>query len=84
MKYTINVNYESESLEDDLAKLADIVMGSVERYFKIEKENKVQSEISELDHTVRGLDTRIDGLESKIDDFREVISEKPAKEKKEK
>ena len=76
MKYNITVNYESESLEDDLGKIADILMSSVDRYFKIKKEYEKQSEVSELNATVHGLDNRIDGIEAKIDDFREVITEK--------
>lgn len=76
MKYSINVNYESESLEDDLSKIVEIALGAVDKYFQIKKENETQSEITNLQHTVCGFDNRLDGIEAKLDSFKEVETPK--------
>ena len=84
MKYSVNISYESESLEDDLSKVTDIVMGAVDKYYQIVKENKTQSDITDIQRTVHGLDNRIDGLEATIDSFKEVEDDKKTSEVKSK
>ena len=81
MKYSINVNYESESLEDDLGKLADMAIQIFGKYEEIVAKNKTQSSITDLREDVHGLDNRLDGLEASLDQFKEVVTEKASDKK---
>ena len=81
MKYSINVNYESESLEDDLGKLADLAIQIFGKYEEIVAKNKTQSSITDLREDVHGLDNRLDGLEATLDQFKEVVTDKTSDKK---
>lgn len=81
MKYSINVNYESESLEDDLGKLADMAIQIFGKYEEIVAKNKTQSSITDLREDVHGLDNRLDGLEATLDQFKEVVTDKTSDKK---
>lgn len=91
MKYTYTLTVESESLEEDLNKVVNTVMGAVERYLRVSKEtesdkdtatDELEDKVNDLSNTVHGLDNRIDGLEAKIDSFCEVDISKRVKPSK--
>ena len=86
MKYSITCNYESESLEEDINKIANTFMAACERYYEITRKVKLESEVSETKDAVKGLDNRVDGIESQVktlsNNFREVVTESLKKSSK--
>lgn len=82
MKYRFE--YESENAEQDFATIMDILLTAAERGVKIYKDAKSTDNEAETLKAFTNLNQGVADLGSKLDDFREVIDNKPVKEKEKK
>ena len=63
-----NFTIESDSLEQDIATLVEVVVGAYKECSKIDRDNTT----SDLCKKVHGLDNRMDGLEAMIKQLSKV------------
>ena len=71
MKY--KVEYSSDNAEQDIATIVDIILGGVERAFKIYKDSQSDDREATALDTFEDLNKNVAGLGEKLEDFKEVV-----------